>query len=158
MSQSSSSPTTVISQTVARIVVPLILVTAIALLFRGHNLPGGGFIGAVLAVAAFALVYVIFGLDFVQREILDLPADGSEQHRLVETYRWMAALGLAIAVASSLAPLAFGAPFLTQGVLFVEHLPIYGELEVASAFAFDIGVFFAVVGGLLTIVGEVGDE
>ncbi|EMA00263.1 MnhB domain-containing protein [Haloferax denitrificans] len=154
----SSGRTTVISRTVARIVVPIILVTAIALLFRGHNLPGGGFIGAVLAAAAFALVYIIFGLEFIQREILAIKPDGSEQHRLVETYRWMASLGLAIAVASSLAPLAFGAPFLTQGVLFLEHLPLYGELEVASAFAFDLGVFFAVVGGLLTIVAEVGNE
>ncbi|KAB1188865.1 MULTISPECIES: MnhB domain-containing protein [Haloferax] len=154
----SSGQTTVISQTVARIVVPIILVTAIALLFRGHNLPGGGFIGAVLAVAAFALVYVIFGLDYLQREILGISPDGSGSHRLVESYRWMASIGLAIAVLSSLAPLAYGLPFLTQGVLFLEHLPLYGELEVASAFAFDLGVFFAVVGGLLTIVGEVGNE
>ncbi|ELZ91508.1 multisubunit Na+/H+ antiporter subunit MnhB [Haloferax mucosum ATCC BAA-1512] len=154
----SSGRTTVISRTVARIVVPIILVTAIALLFRGHNLPGGGFIGAVLAAAAFALVYVIFGLEFIQREILDIAPDGSERHQLVESYRWMASLGLALAVASSLAPLAFDMPFLTQGVLFVEGIPIYHELEVASAFAFDIGVFFAVVGGLLTIVAEVGNE
>lgn len=154
----SSGRTTVISMTVARIVVPIILVTAIALLLRGHNLPGGGFIGAVLAAAAFALVYVIFGLDYLQREILGISPDGSERHRLVESYRWMASVGLAIAVGSSLAPLAFDYPFLTQGVLFLEHLPLYGELEVASAFAFDLGVFFAVVGGLLTIVAEVGNE
>ncbi len=144
--------------TVARISVPIILVTAIALLFRGHNLPGGGFIGAVLAAAAFALVYVIFGLDYLQREVLDISPDGSDQHQLVESYRWMASLGLALAVGSSLAPILYDFPFLTQGVLFLEHLPIYGELELASAFAFDLGVFFAVVGGLLTIVGEVGNE
>ncbi|WP_410765122.1 MnhB domain-containing protein [Haloferax sp. DFSO60] len=154
----SDGRTTVITQTVTRLVVPITLVTAIALLLRGHNLPGGGFIGAVLAVAAFALVYIIFGLDYLQRDILGMAIDGSDSHGLVEAYRWMGAIGLAIAVTSSLVPIAFGYPFLTEGVLFVEHIPLYGEIEVASAFVFDLGVFFAVVGGLLTIVGEVGAE
>lgn len=154
----SDGRTTVITQTVTRIVVPITLLTAIALLLRGHNLPGGGFIGAVLAVAAVALIYIIFGLDYLQSDILDMPTDSNENHGLVDGYRWMAAIGLAIAAGSSLVPIAFGLPFLTEGVLFVEHIPLYGEIEVASAFAFDLGVFFAVVGGLLTIVGEVGNE
>jgi multicomponent Na+:H+ antiporter subunit B len=43
-------------------------------------------------------------------------------------------------------------------VLFLEHLPLYGDFEVASALAFDFGVYFVVVGALLAIIGEVGAE
>lgn len=150
--------TTVIARTVTRVVVPIILVTSIALLLQGHNLPGGGFIGAVLTATAFVLVYVIFGMEFLQARVLDVSSDESEYHELVSGYRWVFGVGLALAVASGLVPVFLGAPFLTQGVLFLEHLPLYGELEVASALAFDLGVYFAVVGGLLTILGEVGNE
>ena len=150
--------TTVISRTVTRVVVPIILVTSIALLLQGHNLPGGGFIGAVLTATAFVLVYVVFGMEFLQSRVLDVSADDDEYHDLVSGYRWVFGAGLALAVASGLVPAFLGAPFLTQGVLFLEHLPLYGELEVASALAFDLGVYFTVVGGLLTILGEVGNE
>jgi multicomponent Na+:H+ antiporter subunit B len=148
--------TTIVARTVVRIVVPIILVTAISLLLQGHNLPGGGFIGAVLTATAFVLVYVIFGLEYLQTTILDRrdPADSG----MVGVYRWMFAVGLALAAGSGLAPILFDMPFLTQAVLFVEHLPLYGELEVASAFVFDLGVYFTVVGSLLTIIAEVGAE
>ena len=148
---------TLISRTVVRIVVPIILVTAISLLLQGHNLPGGGFIGAVLTATAFVLVYVLFGIDSL-RTLLGFGADGPEGSRLVEAYRWLFAVGLAVAAGSGLAPLLFGYPFLTQAVAFVEHVPLYHELEVASAFAFDIGVYLVVVGALLTVIGEVGSE
>jgi multicomponent Na+:H+ antiporter subunit B len=150
--------TTVISRTVVRVVTPIILVTAVALLFQGHNLPGGGFIGAVLTVTGFVLVYVIFGIDYLQHELLGLPLDSSDRHRMVEGYRWLFGLGLALAAGSGMVPMLYDLPFLTQAVFFLEHVPLYGEFEVASAFAFDLGVFFTVVGGLLTIVGEVGYE
>lgn len=149
---------TLVARTVVRVVVPLIVLTAIALLLQGHNQPGGGFIGAVLTVTAFVLVYVIFGLDYLQSELLDLDGDSEEGHRPISAYRTLFGVGLALAAGSGLVPILFGLPFLTQAVVFVEHLPLYGELEVASALAFDLGVYFAVVGGLLTIVGEVGTE
>jgi multicomponent Na+:H+ antiporter subunit B len=137
---------TVIARTVTRLVVPMILVTAIALLLQGHNLPGGGFIAGVLTVTAFALVYIIFGLDYVETELLD------------REYGHVFAIGLAVAVGSGIAAMALGYPFLTQAVAFLEHLPVYGELEVASALVFDLGVYAVVVGALLTILAEVGAE
>ena len=149
---------TIISQTVVRIVVPIILVTSVALLLRGHNLPGGGFIGAVLTATAFVLVYVIFGIDYLQGDLLGVSSNDGDDTALVEVYRWIFAGGLTLAVASGLVPAFLGRPFLTQAVLFVEHVPLYGELELASAFAFDLGVYFAVVGALLTVLGEVGSE
>lgn len=147
--------TTVIARTVARLVVPIILVTAVAFLLRGHNFPGGGFIAGVLTATAFALLYVIFGLDYAQSALF--PRAGTDGD-MVEGYRWLFSLGLALAAGSGLAPLLFGYPFLTQAVAFVEGIPIYGELEVASALAFDLGVYLTVVGALLTVLAEVGAE
>ena len=149
--------TTVVARTVVRVVVPIILVAAISLLLQGHNLPGGGFIGAVLTATAFVLVYVIFGLEYLS-DVLGLPTQSEGRHGPVNQYRWLFSVGLAVALLAGVAPILVGLPFLTQAVLFVEGLPLYGELEVASAFAFDLGVYFTVVGALLTITGEVGAE
>jgi multicomponent Na+:H+ antiporter subunit B len=152
---------TVIARTVVRTVVPLVLVTAVALLLQGHNLPGGGFIAGVLTAVAFALVYVIFGEDYLLEEVLDgPPAESLDEFEegLTGGYRTMFGVGLALAAGSGLVPILLGRPFLTQAVVFLEHLPVYGELEVASALAFDVGVYLVVVGGLLTIVSVVGHE
>ena len=143
--------TTVILRTVARVVVPIILVTAVALLLQGHNRPGGGFIGGVLTVTAFALMYVVFGVDSLG-DVVGTD-DGATDY-----YRWLFAGGLALALGAGIVPALLGGAFLQQGVLFVEHLPLYGELEVASALAFDLGVYGVVVGALLTVVAEVGAE
>lgn len=144
--------TTVIARTVTRLVVPVILMTAVALLFQGHNLPGGGFIGGVLTVAALVLVYVIFGVEYL---VDTVNASGD---RLVGVYRALFAFGLAVALVSGLVPMLLGGGFLTQAVFFIHDLPLYGELEVATALAFDLGVYLTVVGALLVIVAEVGYE
>ncbi len=151
--------TTVIAQTVTRLVVPIILVTAVALLLRGHNLPGGGFIAGVLTTTAVGLVYVIYGLDYLEEEILHRrPSADDIQPPIVSDYRGAFALGLATAVVSGLVAMAVGAPFLDQGFVVLHHVPLYGELEVASAIAFDVGVYLVVVGALLAILGVVGAE
>ncbi|PSQ31133.1 sodium:proton antiporter [Halobacteriales archaeon QS_9_67_15] len=138
----------------------MILVTAIALLLQGHNLPGGGFIAGVLTVTAFALVYIIYGLDYLETELLDrTPAVRYEtESGIVREYGRVFASGLAVAAGSGVAAMVLGYPFLTQAVAFLEHLPVYGELEVASALVFDLGVYAVVVGALLTILAEVGAE
>ena len=152
--------TTVIVRTVTRIVFPLILLTAIALLLRGHNLPGGGFIAGVLTAAAFALLYVIYGLDFVESDLIDRGGESAVAAgpSIVTDYRLTFAVGLALAAGSGIIAILFGLPFLTQRVLFLEHLPVYHELELASAFVFDFGVYLVVVGALLTILAVVGAE
>jgi multicomponent Na+:H+ antiporter subunit B len=143
---------TVIARTVTRIVVPLILVTAIALLLQGHNLPGGGFIAGVLSTVAIVLVTIIYGEDYVENEILHRPSGW-----LQSGTRSIFGLGLALATAGGIAAMGFGRPFLTQAVQFV-HVPIYGEVELASAFVFDLGVTLVVVGALLSIVTVLGAE
>lgn len=149
--------TTVIARTATRLVVPIILVTAIALTLQGHNLPGGGFIGGVLTVTAFVLVYLVFGMDYLQ-DVLGLTGTDEFGHRPITVYRAVFALGLAIAVASGLVPIALGLPFLTQDFVILHHVPLFGEMELASALAFDVGVYLTVVGALLTIIGAVGAE
>ncbi len=155
--------TTVIARTVTRTVVPLILVTAIAFLVQGHNLPGGGFIAGVMTVSAVALIYVVFGQAFLETDLIAGSAVGRDgtsevRTRQVSAFLSVFALGLAIAAGSGLVPLLFGAPFLTQAVVFVEHLPLVHDLEFASAFAFDFGVYLTVVGALLTVLAVVGAE
>ncbi|NEU59273.1 MnhB domain-containing protein [Halorussus sp. MSC15.2] len=152
---------TVIARTVTRTVVPLILVTALALLLQGHNLPGGGFIGGVLTVTAFALIYIIYGLDYLEEELLHQnrePLLESVEHGIVENYQLAFGVGLGVAAVAGLVPLLFGHNFLYQTFWVFHHLPVYGEFEVASALAFDLGVYFVVVGALLTILAVVGTE
>ncbi len=149
-----------IARTVTRIVFPLILLTAIALLLQGHNLPGGGFIAGVLTAAGFALLYVIYGLDFLQSELLDRnrAATVAAGPAIVAEYRLIFATGLALAAGGGIVAMIFGLPFLSQIVIFFHNIPVYHELEFATAFIFDLGVYLVVVGALLTILAVVGAE
>jgi len=150
---------TVIARTVARTVVPIVLLTAVALLLQGHNLPGGGFIAGVLTTTAFALLYVVYGRNYLQRVLLT--SDESENgltDGAIGEYSRAFTVGLALAAGAGLAAIALGGNFLGQAVVFVEHVPIFEEVEIASALAFDLGVYFVVVGALLTILAVVGAE
>lgn len=158
---------TVIAQTVTRIVVPFIILTAIALLFQGHNLPGGGFIAGVLTCTSFALVYIIYGSESLRTLLGASVAGNGVLAGLPGTYARLFALGLGVATGGGIIAMALGYPFLTQAVLYasdfppvgaVTALPGIGVLEFASAFVFDLGVYLVVVGGLLTIVSVVGAE
>ncbi|CCQ34739.1 Na antiporter subunit B protein [Halorhabdus tiamatea SARL4B] len=168
--QVTDGDTTVIARTVVRIVVPIILLVAIALLLQGHNQPGGGFIAGVLTTSGIALVYIIYGLHYVEENLLsgsvlprsfplDVDNTGAESPAsITKEFGEVFGIGLAIAAGGGLAALVFGYPFLSQAVVFLEHLPIYGEVEIASALVFDLGVYVVVVGGLLTILAVVGNE
>ena len=156
--------TTVIARTVVRVVVPIILLTAVALLLQGHNLPGGGFIAGVLTVTAFALVYIVFGRTFLQRELLHTD-DDSFLDGAVGEYGRAFSFGLALAASAGVGSIVLGEllaqgqyEFLTQGVVFVHDVPVYHEIEVPTALFFDLGVYFVVVGALLTILAVVGGE
>lgn len=151
--------TTVIARAVTRVVVPLIVVLSIALLLQGHNRPGGGFIAGVLTCTAVALTYIVYGRAYLQAELLDRStSDVGMLSGIVHEYAMTFAVGLGLAAGSGAAAIVFGYPFLTQGVVFLEHLPLWGSYELASAFAFDLGVYLVVVGSLLTILSVVGAE
>jgi multicomponent Na+:H+ antiporter subunit B len=132
------------------------MVAAIALLLQGHNLPGGGFIAAVTVASGIALVYVIHGLGALQAFLGSSGEGALFGHGPLDWYRLLFALGLALAAGSGMVPIVYGDPFLTQTFVVFHHVPFFGEFEIASALAFDTGVFLTVVGGLLTIVSVVG--
>lgn len=153
--------TTVIIRTVTRLTVPIILLVSVALFLQGHNHPGGGFIAGVLTTSAFALIYVAYGLDFLEEDVLGRESGSTVEHLshgVVMDYRRLFAYGLALAAGTGIVAIGLGFPFLTHDYVILEHLPLYGELELASAVAFDLGVYAVVVGALLTILSVVGSE
>lgn len=136
--------TTLITKTVTKICLPLIILFSISLLLAGHNNPGGGFIGGVMFASVIALTYVAYGLDYI-RSFFD--PDWSN---------WFG-FGLLLASVTGFAAIAFSHNFLRSAVGFI-YLPFFGEVELVSAALFDIGVYFVVIGGMLSIFKNVGDD
>ena len=136
--------TTVIAEVVTQWSFPLIFLFALYLLLAGHNHPGGGFIAGVMTAAALTLEYVVFGMREVQRHT-------------PSSYLGLVALGLSLALGTGLGSLVLGWGFLKSGILHLE-LPLFGKVEVVSAFVFDVGVFCIVVGVSLTIISLLGRE
>lgn len=119
-----------ILRTVAKVMLPVLLLISLFMLIRGHNLPGGGFIGGLLAAAAIILQIVAFGPDRA-REIVPV------------NYIELAAFGVAFAGIWGLLGLASGYPFMKA--FWIEQ-PIPGIGKVGTPFLFDIGVYITVVG------------
>lgn len=136
-------PTTILATTIARVVLPFLLLFSLELLLAGHNRPGGGFIAGVMVVAAIALQYVAFGVAAVGR-------------RLPRGSFGLAAAGLLLALGSGVAGLVSGDGFLKSWVIRWS-LPLLGDVEWATAFIFDLGIFLLVTGVgllLLTLIAE----
>ncbi|TAL74257.1 MAG: monovalent cation/H+ antiporter subunit A [Rhodanobacter sp.] len=111
---------------------PVVVMLGVHLFLRGHDLPGGGFAAGVAVSVALIFLYMARGARWVEARLRVAPL------------RW-AALGLLIASATGFGALAFGQPFLTSHARHLA-LPLLGELPLASAMLFDLGVFGAVVG------------
>ncbi|ROR72228.1 DUF4040 family protein [Bogoriella caseilytica] len=122
---------------VERALVPLLLVGSAWVLLRGHNDPGGGFIGALVGVAAFALLY------------LAAPSDLRAGQRLDLSYLRIAGAGIAIGVISGLLGL-FDGSFLRP-----LHADVLG-IHLTSALIFDVGVYLGVVGVILAALVLLG--
>jgi multicomponent K+:H+ antiporter subunit A len=127
-----------------RRLLPLALLVSAYLLLRGHNLPGGGFIAGLVTGTAILTQYLAHGNDWVEA-------------RLPPHYTSVAAIGIGIAALTGLAALAFGAPFLTSTFGYLTW-PVVGKFEVASAMVFDVGVYLAVVGVVLSILATIGRQ
>ncbi|MDD3651363.1 hydrogen gas-evolving membrane-bound hydrogenase subunit E, partial [Immundisolibacter sp.] len=127
----------------AGLLLPLGGMVALYLLLRGHNLPGGGFIAGLMLALALLVQYLAHGRAWVRQR-------SSERFE-----QWIAA-GLALALATGAAAWLFGRPFLTSAAGH-PRLPVLGEVPLASAMAFDLGVFAVVVGAtLLALLGLAG--
>ncbi len=130
----------------ARVVLPLAMVVTLYIFMRGHNLPGGGFIAGLITAVALVLQYMAMGQS--RTEFL-LRVQGGRRF-----VRWIG-MGLGIAGLTGVGAFFFGQPFLTSahGNPFV---PLLGELPLASAALFDLGVFITVVGSTLLTLSTLG--
>lgn len=121
-----------------------VVLFSLFMLFAGHNDPGGGFIGGLIAGAAFTLRYVAGGAEAVTKSLRVAP----------ET---LLGIGVTLATATGVASLLLGGEFLESGYAEME-VPILGEASVASVLAFDVGVYFVVVGLAVGILRSLGRE
>jgi multicomponent Na+:H+ antiporter subunit B len=132
-----------ILRTATRLLLSLMLLFSIFILLRGHNEPGGGFIGGLIAASAFALHSIAFG-----------PA--AARQLMVIDPKALAAGGVLCAVAAGLPAALFGDAFMRAQWLH------WGEGEatfhVGTPLLFDIGVFLVVIGAVLTIVLALEEE
>lgn len=127
-----------------RVVFTAVMVGSLYLLFAGHNQPGGGFAGGIVAGAAIALRYVAGGIDDVRRLSRGQP--------------WtVLGSGVLVAALVAVVPLAFGGAVLEQGSVTLD-LPLLGDVKLTSALVFDIGVYLAVVGLALMVFESFGDD
>jgi multicomponent K+:H+ antiporter subunit A len=132
----------VIMSTFSRLLLPLALLVAIFILLRGHNQPGGGFIAGLITAVALVMQYLANGAAWMQTR---LPTN---MHPLIAT-------GLLIAIMTGFGSFLFRHPFLTSTYSHI-HWPLIGDFELASAMAFDLGVYLVVVGSTLLILINLG--
>jgi multicomponent Na+:H+ antiporter subunit A len=127
-----------------RVVFAVVMVGSLYLLFAGHNQPGGGFAGGIVAGAAVALRYISGGI--------------GEVRRLSRGQPWtVLGTGVLAAAVTALTPLAFGNSVLE--VAFVDwDLPALGHVKLSSVLAFDIGVYLVVLGLVLMMFESFGDD
>jgi len=128
--------------TLSRVLLPMALLVSVFIFLRGHNLPGGGFIAGLVTAVALILQYVASGVQWTQS-------------RLPLNYQGMAGLGVMIAGLTGLGSWLFDRPFLTSAFGHF-HIPLIGEIELATALLFDLGVYLTVVGATLLILANLG--
>ena len=134
----------VVLDTTVRLVFDGALVLSVYLLFAGHNQPGGGFVGGLVAAAAFGLVFLAGGSEEVSSRVRVRP--------------WfLLAAGLGLTVAAAIWPLFTAEAPLDQEAVEAT-LPLLGKVKATSATVFDTGVYLIVVGLVLTALATLGDD
>jgi multicomponent Na+:H+ antiporter subunit B len=127
-----------ILRTATHVLMPLLLLFGIFLLSRGHNAPGGGFVGGLVVAAAYVLDMFAFGVAAARRALLVSPS------RLIGA-------GLLLALASGLVPAMFSQPFLKATWAGT-------RAGVGTPLVFDAGVFLVVIGVVLTMTFALAEE
>jgi multicomponent K+:H+ antiporter subunit A len=127
-----------------RLLLPIALVVSFYLFMRGHNQPGGGFVAGLVMSVAFILQYMVAGTQWVEAQMSLRPM------------RWMG-FGLFSATLTGLGALCFGYPFLTTHTLHLS-VPVLGDIHIASALFFDVGVYAMVVGSTLLMLTALGHQ
>nr|WP_230425082.1 MnhB domain-containing protein [Prauserella cavernicola] len=135
-------PRSLLLEVVARVVFPTVLILSVYLLFAGHNNAGGGFSGGLVAGLAFVLRYV---------------AGGSAELAAMVRIRPPVVIGagLSIAIVTALSPAFFGEAVLSSAVWSL-HLPLLGDLKIATNLFLDLGVYLLIVGVVMDLLRTVG--
>lgn len=131
-----------IMKSLMRLLLPVMLLVAVYIFLRGHNLPGGGFIAGLIAAVALIVQYLANGIEWTGKRL------NFDKHFLIGS-------GILIAALTGAVSMIIGYPFLTSAFAHI-HWPIVGEFEIASATAFDLGVFLVVVGATVMILVQLG--
>ncbi|MFS0894847.1 Na+/H+ antiporter subunit A [Microbacterium sp. 179-I 3D3 NHS] len=134
----------ILLEVIVRILFHTIIVVSIFLLFAGHNLPGGGFAGGLVAGMALVMRYIAGG-----RWELGAAAP-TDAGRLLGT-------GLILAVGTAVVPLFFGLAPLTSS-FWEWEIPGIGHVEVVTSTIFDVGVYLVVIGLVLDVLRSLGAE
>lgn len=134
--------TTVILATGTRYILPLMLLFSVFLLLRGHNDPGGGFVGGLVAASAFALYALAYNVEQARASLR------VEPRRLI-------GFGLLLIIISGVLGLLNNQPFLT-GLWLETPVPVLGKL--GTPVLFDVGVYFGVIGVTLTIIFSLAES
>jgi multicomponent Na+:H+ antiporter subunit B len=134
----------IILATTSRYVQPILLIYSIFMLFRGHNAPGGGFVGGLIVAAAFALYILAYGSSTLLAVMKVHPKN-------------FIAPGLLLAVGSACIALFRGQPFMT-GQWGTMALGDFGKLKVGTPVFFDIGVYLVVLGVAILIIKSYAKE
>lgn len=132
---------TIIFKTASSYLLPLLILFSLFILLRGHYLPGGGFVGGLIASIAFVIHSFANGLEKTKTIIKFHPG-------------FLIPVGLLLAIISGAAPLFIGQSFMT-GLWMDDPIPVIGM--VGSALFFDTGVYFVVVGITLTIIFTISE-
>jgi multicomponent Na+:H+ antiporter subunit B len=133
-----------ILRTATRYVFAVMLLLSIFLLLRGHNEPGGGFIGGLVAGIAFVLYAIAFDVESARTLLRIEP-------------RVLVGSGLLMAAFAGIIALTLGDPFLT-GRWATIPIPLLGDTYLGTPFIFDVGVYLVVIGITLVIVLTLAEE
>jgi multicomponent Na+:H+ antiporter subunit A len=142
VAQSDEPLISLILSTTAQALLPLMLIFSVFMLLRGHNEPGGGFVGGLVAAAAFALYAITHGKNAAQRALRVDP-------------RTLIAVGLLVAVGSGMLAFFVGQPFMA-GLWIPDPLPVIGKA--GTPVLFDVGVYITVMGVALTMIFAMAEE
>lgn len=127
---------------ISQSLLPLALLVSFYIFLRGHNMPGGGFIAGLITSVAIIQQYIAYGVDWVKP-------------RIKVDYQTLIALGVLIATLTGIGSWFFDRPFMTTWFDYFD-IPFIGEIELASALIFDLGVYLTVVGATLLILANLG--
>lgn len=134
-----------IFSTISRLLVGLMLLFSVFLLWRGHNEPGGGFIGGLVAAAGIIVCGLAEGPAMMRKLIRITPQS-------------LVLIGLLTAVASGILPLLQDSAFLTGLWLFIGATETDKGLALGTPLLFDVGVYLVVVGGVAGMVIALEEE